>query len=81
MNIISRCCKSTVDIGRRSNEFRSLDIINVCSECGKEAEEVVFTCDMCGEPADSFVQTILGDWCQTCCELNADDLIEREVIA
>lgn len=82
MNIISACCKSSIEEGTRhehptGDRFSQAYKVFICTECETEAD-VIEACDHCGEPFDSKgpIKTELGDWCAVCVSNEVDDRTE-----
>lgn len=82
MNQVTSCCKAGT-IQRQVKEypdgitFYTLNTYDACEACGEEIEDILDTCDCCGEVSEKFIEVKLGDWCEKCVRLYAEDLMER----
>jgi hypothetical protein len=84
MNFVTSCCNAEIIVrhGMEHPDGTGHGIpfkYDACNSCGLEVDEPVATCECCGEPAESFITTRLGEWCTNCTTEHAEDLIEREV--
>lgn len=82
MNQVSSCCKGSIEEGvirdyPMNDRFGISYKTDVCGECGKEVEDILDTCDCCGGVSEKFIEVKLGDWCEKCVRLYAEDLMDR----
>lgn len=73
MNLISPCCKATVQEGRRSTIYGA-EHIEYCEYCNREVEYTIPACDCCGHTAMEFKPTPLGDYCPPCEKLYLEEM-------